>query len=348
MKYFVLISFGRRLLWSMVGLYALALGVQVYAVVATSAARSSALPENYGNFEHVRTTLPASDPGAPFTFVVVGDPRSKGTFEALAEDINAAKPDFVVILGDWVDGGSTDWHAYFRRECPEYGFACPVFFTPGNHDVDPKGYGLDAFERDYGPRNFSFVHGDCMFVFISHLDGRFSNRESLDYLRSLAGQDLGKYRKRFVFMHIPPWVSPDIKERHTADEAELTRIFEDLHIDYAVAADFHGYNRTWLRGVEYLVTGGGGSHLHESTGRQFHHAVALTVGPDMVSERILPVAARFDPGDWLEMQSVVRVGPVMFAHPIPFAGANVAAVAGLLWIWVRIRGRRPAVPAAGW
>lgn len=50
MKHFLWAALGRRLLWSMVGLYALALGVQVYAVVATSAARSSVLPENFGNF----------------------------------------------------------------------------------------------------------------------------------------------------------------------------------------------------------------------------------------------------------------------------------------------------------
>lgn len=322
---------GRAAWWAALGLWILAVGVQGYALWVTRAARSSPWPPNYGNFERVRAQVPEVEPDASFTFVVVGDPRSKGTFEALAKDINAAKPDFVVILGDWVDAGSTDWHAYYRQECPEYGFACPVFFTPGNHDVDPKKYGLDEFERDYGPRNFSFVHGDCLFVVISHLDGRFSNRESLDYLRSLADQDLGRYRKRFVFMHIPPWVSPDIKERHTVDEAELTRILEDLHIDYAVAADFHGYNRTWLRGVEYLVTGGGGSRLHESRGRQFHHAVALTVGPDMVSERILPVAARFDPGDWLELNSVVRIGPMMLAHPVLFAVGNaVMAVAVVL------------------
>lgn len=63
----------------------------------------------------------------------------------------------------------------------------------------------------------------CLFVFISHLDDRFSNHESLDYLRTLAGQNLGVYHKRVVFMHIPRWVSPDIKERRTADEAELMR-----------------------------------------------------------------------------------------------------------------------------
>ena len=115
-------------------------------------------------------------------------------------------------------------------------------------------------------------------------------------------------------MHIPPWVSPDIQERHTADEKDLMQIFEDLNIDYAVAADFHGYNRTRLRGVEYIITGGGGSSLHESQGRQFHHAIALTVGTDMVSERILPASAHFDVKEWIDMNSIVYLGPFLIDH----------------------------------
>lgn len=312
-RYFVL---------TMIVLYVLLAGIQIYACVVTYVARQAALPQNFGNFEKVRASLPASDPENPFTFVVVGDPRSKGTFEGLAEEINKARPDFVVILGDWVDGGSMDQHAYYKRESAEYNFACPVFFTPGNHDVDPEKYPLAAFEKDYGPRNFSFVYNDNIFIFISHLDSRFSNNESLEYLRSLDTRTLASYRNRFVFMHIPPWVSPDIKERHTADENEFMQIFKKLKIDYAVAADFHGYNRTRLNGVEYIITGGGGSHLHESQGRQFHHALALTVGKDMVSERILPASAHFDFDDWAELNSIVHIGPFLFRHPVIILLAN--------------------------
>lgn len=58
-------------------------------------------------------------------------------------------------------------------------------------------------------------------------------------------------------------------------------------MDYVVPADFHGYNRTWLRGVEYLITGGGGQRLDKSPGQQFHHTVTLTIGHDMISKRIL-------------------------------------------------------------
>ncbi len=311
-------SFGKYSLWASGALLALLIGVQVYSCVETITARQSVMPKNFGNFEHVRDTLPASDKDTPFTFVIVGDTRSKGTFESLAKEIRAANPVFVAILGDWVEDGNADQHAYFRQESAEYNFNCPVFFTPGNHDVDPQHYSLDRFETDYGPSNVSFVYKDNIFIFIRHLDKRFSNADSLTYLRSLDPTKLASYRNRFVFMHIPPWVSADIPERHTVDEKEYMQIFEDLHIDYVMAADFHGYNRTRLRGVEYIITGGGGSHLHESQGRQFHHALAITIAPDMFSERILPMSAQFDLEDWMEMNAVVYVGPFILENKIIF------------------------------
>ena len=320
----------RYVLWALAGLYVFAAGMQIYACVLTNAARKSAFPQNFGNFESVRASLPASDPDKPFTFAIVGDPRSSGTFEDLAKDIAKAQPAFVVILGDGVKDAATDQHALFKRESAGYKLACPVFFTPGNHDVDPKDYPLATFEKDYGPRNFSFVYNDNIFIFISHLDKRFSNQESLEYLRSLDPEKLAAYHNRFVFIHIPPWVSPDIQERHTADEEDLMRIFEDLKIDYAVAADFHGYNRTRLRGVEYIVTGGGGGRLHDTHWKQFHHAIALTVGPDMVSERILPASAHFDLVKWIDMNSIVHIGPFLMED---FLIASILNILFLVFVY---------------
>lgn len=316
-------GWARCALWALGSLYVLAAGLQIYSCVVTRDALQSELPKNFGNFARVRASLAASDANKPFTFAVVGDPRSSATFEALAKDINKAQPAFVVILGDWVNDGTMNQHAYFKRKAPDYGLSCPVFFTPGNHDVDPVDYPLTSFERDYGPRNYSFVYNDSIFIFISHLDKRFSNQESLDYLRSLDKKTLSAYRNRFVFMHIPPWVSPDMKERHTADENELMQIFEDLKIDYVVAADFHGYNRTCLRGVEYVVTGGGGGRLHDAQWPQFHHAIALTVGQDMASERIMPASSRFSIKKWIDMNSIVYVGPFLNDHYFVVIVANL-------------------------
>lgn len=324
-------SFKQCLLWSWTALFGVTIGVQIYACGATYTARKATLPENFGNFEHVRAALKHSAPGKPFTFVIVGDTRSTGTFKGLAEGINEAHPAFVVNLGDWVDDGTPARHAHFRLESSKYTITSPFFFVPGNHDVDPQYFPLDQFEATYGPSNFSFVYNNCIFIFISHLDTRFSNQSSLDYLRSMNSEILGGYKKRFVFMHIPPAISPDFKARRTDDEQEFVRLFEELHMDYVMAGDFHGYNRTRRGNVEYIITGGGGARLHESQGRQFHHAIALTVGPDFVSERIIPASARFNVNEWLEMKAVVQIGPFILTH-LPFVFLlNIFTAVALLW-----------------
>ncbi|SFL87538.1 Calcineurin-like phosphoesterase [Desulfomicrobium norvegicum] len=324
-------SYKRYILWALAGLYVIVAGMQIYAGVVTYTARQTQRPPNLGNFESVRAALPASDAKKTFTFVIVGDTRSTGTFKGLSEDIKDADPDFIVILGDWVNGGSMNHHTYFKWKLSDYNFSFPVFLTPGNHDVDPEKYPMSLFEKEYGPSNFSFVYNNNIFIFISHLDSRFSNKESLKYLQSLDKSTLDTYQNRFVFMHIPPWVSPDIKERHIADEKDLMQIFEDLKIDYAVAADFHGYNRTRLREVEYIITGGGGGRLHESQGSQFHHAIALTVGTDMVSERILPVSARFDFKEWIDMNSIVYIGPFLILHYKFLVTLNILLIISLVF-----------------
>lgn len=325
------IIYKRYILWALVVLYVLAAGVQIYACATTYIARQSQFPKNFGNFESVRAALPALDEANPFTFVIVGDTRNKSTFKDLTKDINRAHPVFVVILGDWINGGSEDQHVYFKKKSADYKIFCPVFFTPGNHDIDPDNYTMERFEKEYGPRNFHFVYNNNIFIFISYLDKRFSNQESLKYLLSFDPQTLSAYRNRFVFMHIPPWVSPDIKERNTADEKNLMHMFEYLKIDYVVSADFHGYNRTRLRGVEYIITGGGGARLDEAQGRQFHHAIALTVGQNMVSERIIPASAHFDIKDWIKMNSIVYIGPFFIKFAFIFIPINIVLISLFLY-----------------
>lgn len=325
-------TFGGRLLRVCLTLAVFAVAFQVYACIATYAARRVAMPDNFGNFERVRAALPPGGPERPLSFMVVGDTRSKGTFEGLAEDIRASSPDFIVILGDWVDDGSPDQHAYFRQEASEYAFSCPVFFTPGNHDVDPRDYPLDRFEADYGPRNFTFAYKDSIFIFISYLDKRFSNETSLNYLQSFDPETIAQYRNRFVFMHIPPWISPDIKERHTKDEKKLIEIFQKLNINYVIAADFHGYNRTRSEGIDYIITGGGGARLDTTNGKQFHHAVSIKSDEKMFSERILPAKSIFEVNDWIEYNSVVYIGPFIINHAYTVTFINMIVLIALFLI----------------
>lgn len=291
----------------------LIVGVEAGACLLTLQARTSPMPQNFGNTGAVVRQLPARN-SDQFTFAVVGDTRSFGTFRHMAGDIAAEQPDFTVILGDWVNDGTPDQHAWFRRNTADYGLTGPVFFTPGNHDIDPATYPLGNFDHAYGPANFSFVHNNSLFLFISNLDGRFANTQGVAFLQQFTPEALRQYDHRFLFMHIPPAISPDIKERHTRHEDELLRLIDHLHMDYVIAADFHGLNRTRRNGTEFLISGGGGAHLDTANGPQFYHALLLTVGNGFVSERILPEQSHFDLRDWLGYNLAVKIGPFLLNH----------------------------------
>jgi hypothetical protein len=59
------------------------------------------------------------------------------------------------------------------------------------------------------------------------------------------------------------------------------------------------------------VTGGGGEHLEKKMPGNFHHAMLITVGPRIVSERILFTKRAEDLEDVLECWAIADVYPWM-------------------------------------
>jgi hypothetical protein len=87
-----------------------------------------------------------------FTFAVVGDTRSIGTFELFTAELRKLPLDFAVLLDDCSYGGTEDHHRYFRAECAEeYAMPFPILYVVGNHDVSPDGFPINRFEEVYGP-----------------------------------------------------------------------------------------------------------------------------------------------------------------------------------------------------
>jgi hypothetical protein len=294
----------------------LAFALQIYALAVNAMEGAAALPPLFGNRPGVAQALPPRAPDEPFTFAVVGDTKSLGTFERLAGLIRQAAPDFVVLLGDCVLDATEAEHAFFRAElADEIDFGRPTFYLPGNHDVCETSYPVARFEQTYGTSNFSFVYGQCLFIGLRMLDPPYSNAESLAFLRSLGQGDLAQYRHRFLMMHIPPPVSPDFKARAYPASAELLALIDQMDIDYVMASDFHGYCRVQVGRTHYIVTGGGGARLNKKRGPQFHHAVLLHVDPSAVSERLLVTQQDDHWEDKLEHAAITGIAPLLKRHP---------------------------------
>jgi hypothetical protein len=301
----------------------------------------SPLPPFFGNFPANRKILEDAPVKGEFAFAVAGDTKSVGTFERIAAELRKVPLDFAVLLGDCSYDGSEVHHRYLRSELPEeYALPCPVFYVVGNHDVSLDRFPVARFEEMYGPSIFSFEYQGCLFVVLRILDAPFTNEESLSFLRNLRNADLGRYAHRFVFMHIPPPVSPVFKARRFAEADALVALFEEIGIDYVFAGDFHGYAQAIRRHITYTVTGGGGARLARQPGNQSHHAVVVRVVPDSVEMRILQVPPRVDPEDRLERWAITAVWPQIQRHPAAAVVLNAAALAGMVFVARRAVGRR--------
>lgn len=275
----------------------------------------SPLPQYFGNFQPIRDMLSEQPPKDKFSFAVMGDTKSIGTFEAIVKDLRDKPLDFAVLLGDCSFDGTEEAHRYLRAESSEYALPFPVFYVVGNHDISREKFPVNRFEQDYGPSIFSFEYQESLFIVLRILDNPFTNEESINFLKNLADDNLEKYRYRFVFLHVPPAISEIFHARQYKENEELVQWFTRLGIDYVFGGDFHGYARVKLRNTTYIVTGGGGARLEKKAPfKQFHHAVIMNVHQDAVSELIVPIEERKDIEDSIEKLAIIEIYPWLKQH----------------------------------
>jgi len=101
------------------------------------------LPLNFGNHPHVIKMLTDQREQDAFRFAVIGDTKSVGTFERIAEQSPREALDFAVLLGDVSFMGKESYHRLLRAQIDEAAFGVPTFYVVGNHTLEyetfPKG-----------------------------------------------------------------------------------------------------------------------------------------------------------------------------------------------------------------
>jgi predicted phosphodiesterase len=111
-----------------------------------------------------------------FTFAVFSDltgGERPGVFEVAVAQLNLLRPEFIVNVGDLIEGGTTDndqlsreWQSFDQRA----GIArAPVFYTGGNHDLtNPRMW--EVWEERYGRRYYHFLYKDTLFLVLDTED----------------------------------------------------------------------------------------------------------------------------------------------------------------------------------
>ncbi|WP_137752825.1 metallophosphoesterase [Sphingopyxis sp. L1A2A] len=111
-----------------------------------------------------------------FRFVVIGDRTGKhrpGVFEDAMDKVEALRPDFVINIGDLIEGNSED-RAQLGTEWDEVGAAIdrlsvPFFYVPGNHDLANEVQRIEWRKR-LGADYYSFTYKRALFLILNTED----------------------------------------------------------------------------------------------------------------------------------------------------------------------------------
>ena len=112
-----------------------------------------------------------------FTFALFSDltgGEREGIFSVAIEQLRLLRPEFIVNVGDLIEGGTTD-EAQLAREWDSFdsraGHArAPVFYTGGNHDLtNPVMWAV--WEARYGPRYYHFIYKNTLFLVMAFVLG---------------------------------------------------------------------------------------------------------------------------------------------------------------------------------
>lgn len=235
-----------------------------------------------------------------FQFVIVSDHTGghrPGVFEQATRKTNLLQPEFVITVGDMIEGYTED-RVLIERQWDEFDaladrFVAPFFYVPGNHDFTNKVM-AEIWAKRYGRSYYHFLYHDVLFLCLNTEDGGLGKiaEEQITYVQNVLKRH-ADVRWTFVFMHEPIW-----HQGYGSPHPDWARIEAALgDRDFTVfAGHWHGYRRAVRNDRRYYILSvtGGGSRLRGEAFGEFDHVVWVTLKDDgpvianLTLEGILP------------------------------------------------------------
>ncbi len=244
-----------------------------------------------------------------FKFAILGDRTGEavpGVYEEAWRETNADHPNFVINVGDTIQGGNdstvdTEWVQARKLLAPyrRYRF----FYVPGNHDVWSEASARAFQKYTARPLHYGFDYGEAHFTVLDNSRTDSLPAEEISFLE----KDLQSHEKqklKFIFFHRPSWV---LKVLLRNPDFPLHKLALQYGVKYVICGHIHEMLRFELDGVTYLSMASSGGHLREpktyATGWFFQHTL-VTVHRDQAQFEIKELQAPFGqsrvskPEDW--------------------------------------------------
>ena len=246
------------------------------------------------------TTKPLLNSSSRFQIAIMTDRTGghrPGVWMDAVNKLNLLRPEFVVSVGDLIEG-YTDDQQQVEQEWNEFtGFVDQLdmkfFFVAGNHDVtNPMMHRL--WREKFGPKWYSFDYKETHFLCLCSEDP--VNRIGEDQLKFIR-KDLEANREArwtLVFIHKPLWTYAESQISNSGEDRTNWKQVEELLVDRphtVFAGHVHHYVQYERNEQNYysLATTGGGSSLRGNKYGEFDHVTWLTMeptGPQVVNLRL--------------------------------------------------------------
>ena len=274
-----------------------------------------------------------------FQFVVVSD-RTGGhrerIFSRAVEQINLLQPEFVLSVGDLIEGYSTDREKVLEQWREFQSFTSklqmPFFYVPGNHDMANPDM-EKIWEQKFGRRYYHFVYKGVLFLVLNSDDppGSGAISEAQVAWAKQVLDETKDARWTVVALHRPLWHGQDV-EKNRWGQVEKALAGRNYTV---FAGHEHHYVKYVRNGMNYyqLATTGGGSKLRGVRYGEFDHVTWVTMkagGPvlaNLMLDGILPenltLPETVEPVPQYDRKATHPVRGVVYLDGSPAAGATV-------------------------
>lgn len=260
-----------------------------------------------------------------FTFAIITDLNGgerPGIFQVAVDQLNLLRPEFILSVGDLIDGGTEDrdqlnkeWESFDSRASEAQ---APFFHLGGNHDLTNVVM-RDVWSERYGPRYYHFIYQDVLFLMMDSEDYQEGRMKEIyearaDAIKVLDGSEPEKAQEMLYFQ---------MPERQTGEIGdEQSRYFEEVLARYpnvrwtfvlmhkpvwkreqpgglervetalgdrhytVINGHFHTYSHTERNGRDYIMLGTTGGNQPANTEMAFDHVTLVTMtesGPSLVN-----------------------------------------------------------------
>jgi predicted phosphodiesterase len=230
------------------------------------------------------THLDFNNSDESFQFAIVTDRTGghrPGVFMDAVNKLNLLQPEFVMSVGDLIEGYTTDT-IELKRQWNEFDqfvslLEMPFFYVPGNHDITNQVM-ENLWRKRLGKTYYHFLYNDVLFLALNSEDqkrgagrGTISDKQ-FEFIRDILKKH-NDVKWTLIFLHQPLWHQKATNRWNEVEEL----LAERAHTVFA--GHEHRYVKEDRNDGKYftLATTGGGSALRGPKFGEFDHMVWVTM-----------------------------------------------------------------------